>query len=169
MESKELKSYASYNLWANRILVNALRGLSIAQLEQEITSSFPSIIQTAAHNWGAEFLWLKRLEGLSPTSFPAKDFQGSSHEMLDELLATSIAFDNFVQAQDENSLSQVIQISTTKGEIFEQSRYQMIHHCINHSSYHRGQITTMCRQIGITDFKSMDYIWYLRTKGSSEE
>jgi uncharacterized damage-inducible protein DinB len=40
----------------------------------------------------------------------------------------------------------------------------MIWHCINHQSFHRGQLVTFARQLGITDIPSTDYIVYLREK-----
>jgi uncharacterized damage-inducible protein DinB len=40
----------------------------------------------------------------------------------------------------------------------------MLQHLVNHGSYHRGQITTMLRQIGAKPAKSMDLIAFYRTK-----
>ena len=39
--------------------------------------------------------------------------------------------------------------------------WQMLQHVVNHASYHRGQVTTMLRQLGATPAKSMDMIAYL--------
>jgi uncharacterized damage-inducible protein DinB len=40
----------------------------------------------------------------------------------------------------------------------------MVQHVVNHASYHRGQITTMLRQLGAQPAKSMDMIAYYRTR-----
>jgi len=40
----------------------------------------------------------------------------------------------------------------------------MLQHVVNHASYHRGQVTTMLRQLGAQPGKSMDLIAYYRTK-----
>jgi uncharacterized damage-inducible protein DinB len=44
----------------------------------------------------------------------------------------------------------------TKGEEWKYPLEQMMQHVVNHSSYHRGQVTTMLRQLGVeavpTDF-----------------
>ena len=43
-----------------------------------------------------------------------------------------------------------------------QSRYEFILHVINHNSYHRGQIVTMCRQLDVVDnIPAMDYEVFL--------
>jgi len=44
-----------------------------------------------------------------------------------------------------------------------QLKYQLLlmpQHCINHGTYHRGQIITIARNIGITDPPTTDYNYY---------
>jgi uncharacterized damage-inducible protein DinB len=43
----------------------------------------------------------------------------------------------------------------------------MLQHVVNHASYHRGQVTTMLRQLGADPPKSLDMIAYYRTKPSA--
>ena len=40
----------------------------------------------------------------------------------------------------------------------------MVQHVVNHGSYHRGQVTTMLRQLGAEPAKGMDMIAYYRAK-----
>jgi uncharacterized damage-inducible protein DinB len=48
-------------------------------------------------------------------------------------------------------------------------RYEFILHVINHNTYHRGQIVTMCRSLGATEqVPAMDYevfLWSGRSIG----
>jgi uncharacterized damage-inducible protein DinB len=39
---------------------------------------------------------------------------------------------------------------------------QMVQHVVNHATYHRGQVTTMLRQLGAAPPKSMDLIQFWR-------
>ena len=39
---------------------------------------------------------------------------------------------------------------------------QMLQHVVNHATYHRGQVTTMLRQLGAAPPKSMDLIQFWR-------
>lgn len=163
MDIQELKTYARYNRWANERLIKKLQTLSDEQLDQEIVSSFSSIISTIKHNWLAEFLWLERWKGTSLETFPYLDYQGTNQEMLKDILNTSNAVTEYVEAQGLDTLSEVITISTLSGSEYKHPRYQMIHHCLNHSTYHRGQIVMMLKQLGIADVGGpYDYIWYLR-------
>ena len=42
--------------------------------------------------------------------------------------------------------------------------WQMLHHMVNHGTYHRGQITTMLRQMGTVPPPSMDLIVFYRER-----
>ena len=39
---------------------------------------------------------------------------------------------------------------------------QMLQHVVNHGSYHRGQVTTMLRQLGMPPARQMDLITFYR-------
>lgn len=41
----------------------------------------------------------------------------------------------------------------------------MVQHVVNHASYHRGQVTTMLRQLSASPPKSMDLIAFYREQG----
>jgi uncharacterized damage-inducible protein DinB len=41
---------------------------------------------------------------------------------------------------------------------------QMLAHVVNHGSYHRGQVTTLLRQLGAAPPKSTDMITYQRLR-----
>jgi uncharacterized damage-inducible protein DinB len=41
----------------------------------------------------------------------------------------------------------------------------MVQHVVNHGSFHRGQVTTMIRQVGGKAPASQDLIAYYREKG----
>jgi uncharacterized damage-inducible protein DinB len=47
------------------------------------------------------------------------------------------------------------------GEPFTSSLGQMLRHVVNHSTYHRGQVTTMLRQLGVPA-PATDLILYYR-------
>jgi uncharacterized damage-inducible protein DinB len=45
--------------------------------------------------------------------------------------------------------------------------WQMVLHVVNHGSYHRGQVTTMLRQLGVAAPRYMDLIVFYREKQQS--
>lgn len=162
MEINELKRYAQYNEWANYRIGNILKQLKSEDYDREIISSFPSISKTIWHIWIAEYLWLERVQGRSPSAVPENNFEGRSSELLNKMLLTTKELNLFTERINASSVFEQIEIKNTAGLSFKHSRYQMIHHVINHSSFHRGQIIMMCRQLGIKEFEPLDYIWFLR-------
>ena len=44
----------------------------------------------------------------------------------------------------------------------------MLQHMVNHASYHRGQVTTMLRQLGAAPAKSMDMIGFYREQRATQ-
>lgn len=158
-----LSDYARYNLWVNSRLIDLFRTIDDEIVVHNITSSFPSIRETLIHLWDVETLWLLRLKGMSPQTFPSQNFEGSNQEVYDNLIAASKAFVEFVESQSEAFLNSEVTFTllSAKGD-FQQKAADMIHHCMNHQTFHRGQIITMARQLGITQFPRTDYIIFKR-------
>lgn len=97
-----------------------------------------------------------------PDVIPSHNFTGTFEEATKGLLSTSQGFIDYLQHQSEEGLSEKIQITNTLGENNMHSPQEMIHHCMNHSTYHRGQLTTMARQLGVRNIPATDMIAYLR-------
>jgi uncharacterized damage-inducible protein DinB len=55
----------------------------------------------------------------------------------------------FVATLDDCKLQETLETTTLAGT-FTAPYWQMIQHVVDHSSYHRGQIVTMLRQLGVT-------------------
>jgi uncharacterized damage-inducible protein DinB len=51
--------------------------------------------------------------------------------------------------------------SDLRGNTHSQPVWQVLHHMVNHSTYHRGQITILLRQLGLTP-NGTDLIQYFR-------
>ena len=43
----------------------------------------------------------------------------------------------------------------------------MLHHVVNHGTYHRGQVQTMLRQLGASPARSLDLITYYRERNKA--
>jgi uncharacterized damage-inducible protein DinB len=70
----------------------------------------------------------------------------------------------FIGAQDDAALSRTMSYKLMNGQPSASVLWQMIQHVANHGSYHRGQITTMLRQLGEAPAKSMDLIAFYRER-----
>lgn len=159
-----LKDYTSYNLWANERIIHWLKTKPTEKMSYYVASSFPSLRATLLHIWAAEDIWLHRLQQISPTEFISNSFQGSDSELFERLLQNSESFKNFVQRQSAEFFELTISYKHTSGKQFEQFSAEIILHCMQHSTLHRGQIITIARNLEITDPPKTDYIEYVRLK-----
>lgn len=83
---------------------------------------------------------------------------------IDELLAINeINYKNSIEILQNRDFEELISYTNTKGLTFENSIRDMLFHCVNHSTYHRGQIATDFKQHGIEQLVT-DYIFYKRTQ-----
>ena len=160
---KILQRYLAFNFWANELLLSVIsKELKDDLLDKEIDSSFPSLRKTIYHLWDAEFIWLKRLKGESLNDWPSKFFNGTFSEAKEKILLNDQLFIDFVERLNDEKLSESFTYKNIEGKTFSNSRWESVHHCMNHSTYHRGQIVTMLRQHGIIKIPSTDFISFCR-------
>lgn len=153
-----------YMKWADERVLGAASQLSHDQALAERGNSFGGILGTLQHIYKAERLWLTRLTtdpkaGLAGIDAPPDTvFFGAIWPKLhDEWIAW---------AEDVRDWGAVHTIWTLKGDQYTMPLWQMVLHVINHSSYHRGQITTMLRQAGMPAPPSTDLIAFYREQGT---
>ncbi|MBI4931699.1 MAG: DinB family protein [Bacteroidetes bacterium] len=157
-----LETYTSYNFWANAKLTDVLKSIDPSLIDKEVASSFNSIRKTTYHTWGAEELWWKRLHGESLSKVPAMDFSGSYEKAVKHFLSVSKKITELVKEKDENYLQTPNTYKDTRGNSWTNTHWQMIMHCMNHSTFHRGQLITMMRAVGVTIIPATDMIVYFR-------
>lgn len=158
-----IQQHLTYNAWANKSTADVLRTVDDTIYFQENKSSFPSIAKTVLHIWGAQYIWLKRLQGESLSTWPAPEFKDNKNESLNGLIQSSNEIVTFAASKDELFLTSMYAYKNMKGEPFEDPYEDTLFHVVNHGTYHRGQITTMLREAGVTKLASTDLIHYLRT------
>ena len=150
---------AGYNLWVTKEYINWLSSKPEELLYKEVPSSFPSIIKTLNHIWGTQEYWCSIIAQTKDfiMRFGVEDLK--TDEIFSGLLANSEKLVQAVQALDEEALVQPIEV---KNQWFTSNEpcYNYLLHAVHHGIYHRGQIVTMGRGIGITDAPMTDYNFY---------
>lgn len=159
-----LKDYAAYNLWANTEIVHWLKAKPAELMERKVPSSFSSVRDTLIHIWGAEEIWVERMKQIPTHTFLSFRFNGSLEDLFAGLPNQSSAFAAYVQDLSDHDFQEVCSFKLLNGAEDSRSRVKMIHHCMNHSTYHRGQIVTIAHHLGLTDPPSTDYMKYIRVK-----
>jgi uncharacterized damage-inducible protein DinB len=158
-----LAQYAAHNIWASQEVIRCVALLSDEQINQEIVSSFPSIFKTILHLLDAESIWWQRIKLADRIDRPSESFTGSFNILQHQLLQQSNNWAHWVNNATEMQLQHVFAFMKNK-EQHKLQVGQMLLHLFNHNSYHRGQIVTMLRQLGVTAIPSTDFNSYLGGK-----
>ena len=158
-----LVSFAAYDLWANRKMLDAILPLTEAQQQQEITSSFSSIHKTCLHIWDASSIWWQRLQMHEQIVVPSLSFHPSMSDVATGLLAQNKQWVEWINTVVEAELEKELPYKNMKGDAFRQPVKDIFLHLFNHGTYHRGQLVTMLRQVGVGEIAPTDYIVYARS------
>lgn len=160
---KIMTNYANYNLWVNQQFVNWLSSKSNELLFQEVPSSYPSIMKTLNHIWETEEYWYSVIAETAP--FEKKEnVDLDTNEIFEGLLQSSAKLAEYINSLSDEQLCKEIKIENPWFECkLPLSEYLL--QVVNHGTYHRGQIVTIGRNIGITDASNTDYNFYNVVKG----
>lgn len=151
-----------YNLWANTKIIEFISKAEPAVLDKELISSFKTIRATLYHIWDAELIWCTRLSGTSFSYWPSEEFKGTGEDAFRQIKEQSAALAAYAESCTEETLQSNIHYSSMDGKKFDSRICDVLSHVVNHSTFHRGQIVTMLRNVGCTELSSTDYITYCR-------
>ena len=148
MNRDDILTLYDYNAWANGRALGAAEPLSSEAFLRDLKNSFPSVRDTLAHILGAEWIWLRRWHGESPSSgLAAADFPTVA-SLRDRFAAIERERRTFLDGVSEEGLAQSFSYRDMAGNSHTLLLVQSLQHVVNHGTYHRGQITTMLRQLG---------------------
>lgn len=163
MTLKDLDRLLKYNRWANDLVFDSVAKLTEEESKRDLKSSHHSIFGTLQHITGANKVWLDRWTGnptatLKPEQLPdqlsaLRSLADTIHQDMEKYFAT----------YDEAKLQSTLTIKTMKGDEYTNTFEEMIQHLFNHSTFHRGQISGMLRQIDKAP-PPLDLIRYLRSR-----
>ena len=158
-----LQQYAGYNIWANKRLIETMQQLEQSQLDKEVNSSFTTIRKTVYHAWSAEYIWLQRLQLIEHPVWIEAKFDGAFEEACIKWKDTSLQLQQFIERQyNDAAFDHVFQYYNMKKQSFKNRVADVLMHVFNHSTYHRGQLITMLRQVGVKQVPGTDFIVYVR-------
>jgi uncharacterized damage-inducible protein DinB len=157
-----LTQYATYNIWANNEILSVILSLTKEQQRQGITSSFPSIYGTCYHLYDAESIWYQRLQQVEKMIRQSENQEASMQDVANGWQQQSALWLNWISTVSEEQLKEIFHYQNMKGEQFEQPLYEVLLHLFNHSTYHRGQLVTMLRQLGVEKIPATDFVHWAR-------
>ncbi len=138
----------AYTVWADRVQLAALEQVDAADVGRETGSSHHSLLGTVAHMLGAQRLWLSRFLGNPLPAMPADDEYAGVATLRAGFEEHWSELEFFIASLTEEALAVPIAWTNDRGETCGQPMWQPVLHTATHDAYHRGQVTTMLRQLG---------------------
>lgn len=157
----EVLELFAYNAWANRTIFDAVERLRDEQYFRDLKSSHGGVHGTLAHIVWAEHLWLNRwLVRPNPAVPQGRDLRslGEVRVRWEEVEADR---GRWLAELTDARLEETRAVKPSSGGEYVHTFRQMFGHLISHSSYHRGQVVTLLRQLGAKP-PSTDLILYYR-------
>lgn len=166
MTHADLMALLDFHYWARSRILDAVAQLTPEQYTRDLQSSFPSVRDTLVHLLSAEQNWYSRWQGVTPTGM----LDPSGFPDIDTLRTAWSAHESkmrqFIGDLGDEGVQRELDYRTLAGTASRSAMWEMIQHVVNHGTYHRGQVTTMLRQLGAKPAKSVDLIAYRREVGS---
>lgn len=166
MNCSDIQQLLTYTEWANDLAMAAAANLPDESLHRDFGISHKSIFGTLVHMAGAEWIWLERWHGYSPTK--AEAWSRWSTESCNDLTTlkthwTELATrrTQYVSRLDEPTLATELSFKLLSGDPSSMPLISQMQHVVNHATMHRGQVVGMIRQLGLEP-PATDLIFYLR-------
>jgi uncharacterized damage-inducible protein DinB len=167
MNLQELRTLVDYHYWARDRVFDAVERLAPEQFTRNLGNSFASVRDTLAHLYAADWIWCARWEGESPRALPDPNQFPDLEAVRTAFAAQEQRVRAVLERIGEAGLERIVEYRTTDGKAGAQPFWQQLQHLVNHGSYHRGQVTTMLRQLGVPPPKSMDLIAFYRERNAA--
>ena len=166
MTPNEMVLLYEFNAWADRRMLGAVAAVKQEEFLRPMGSSFGSLRDTTAHIYGGEWVWLERFQGRSPASLPDTSQLADLASLRDYWTGLEGRLLNFVGKLTQEDLNRVLEYKTLKFGIYKNPLWQSMQHVVNHGTYHRGQITTLLRQLGAQPILT-DLMHYYRERATA--
>ena len=154
MTNDDIQLLYEYDRWANDRILHAAASLGVEEFTRDLGGSFRSVRDTLVHIVGSEWAWLTYWLEPSPTSDFLESLWTREEALFDPNMFPDITAVqtkwveverqqiHFANGITNNSLAQTLPVRGKKISLAH-----LMQHLVNHSTYHRGQIAGMLRQL----------------------
>lgn len=164
MNRRDVEALFAYTEWANDLVLAAAVEVPDADLRAPRGISHGSILGTLTHMAGAEWIWLERWHGRSPTGPEAWAQWAPERWEVAALRARwrDLAAErrDLLARLDDGTLHAPHTFRRIDGEEVTLPQIEQMMHAVNHATMHRGQVIGMLRQLGRTPPRTDLLVWY---------
>jgi uncharacterized damage-inducible protein DinB len=157
MNVTDILDLYAYDRWANAHVLAIASSLTDDQRSRRSAASYASVNGTLVHILWSEWVWLGRWPTPRATTDPRSV---SGFEPLRDLWSALESEQRaFLTGLTDAALPLPISYLGSTGVTWTYTLQHMLQHVVNHSTYHRGQLTTLFRELGATP-RPLDFLVY---------
>lgn len=160
MNLNDIRTLFDYTEYANQLALDAAEKLTDEQLRHDFKISHGSILGTLAHMAGAEWVWLSRWQGTSPSEIWNDKTFADMAALRARWAEIEVDRRALLEGVTMDVLHAELSYRNVKGEPFTLPLIAQMQHVVNHATLHRGQVVGMIRQLGIAP-PAVDLLYYL--------
>jgi uncharacterized damage-inducible protein DinB len=157
-DPETLRTHLRYTEWATNRLLEASARLSGEDLARDFGTADKSVLGTLTHIFGADRVWLARIEGAAQERPEGYDLTRLSADWA----RLSARWKRWASGLTEASVEERISYTDLKGNPWVSPIWQIVLHVVNHGTHHRGQVAGFLRSMGQAP-PPLDLIAYYRT------
>jgi uncharacterized damage-inducible protein DinB len=154
MTDDDIQLLYEYDRWANNKVLQAVSAFTAEQFTRDLGGSFRSVRDTLVHIIGGEWIWLAYWNEPSPHVAFIKDLRKRRDALFnpDRFPNVTALQSKWAEVEKEQAefVSRLTNESLEKMLPFRTTQLSLAHlmqHLANHSTYHRGQVALMMRQL----------------------
>jgi uncharacterized damage-inducible protein DinB len=148
-----------YSRWASERSLEAARPLTEEELARDVGTSYGGVLGTLAHVFQADRIWLSRLQGAPRFALADPDETWTLDALAEAWTRTADGWREWVSGVSD--FEKVLDYKNLAGQSHSLPLWQVVLHVVNHGTYHRGQVTTMLRQLGYAPVSTDLHLFYL--------
>ena len=137
-----------YTIWANHRVMRACATLDPPDFVRDRGASHGGVRGTLCHIMSVEWLWLERWKGISPPRMFDEGEFADIVALRDRWTVIEEHREAWLHALKPEAMAETIRYRTMEGVEQEAPLWQLVQHVTNHSTYHRGQVVLLLRQLG---------------------
>jgi uncharacterized damage-inducible protein DinB len=168
MDVQALVHQLRFSEWATRRVLESAAALSPDELDRNLGNSYGGVFGTLSHIYQADAIWFDRLMGAPTANLAAYAPGANLAELSDKWSALHDRYRSWAEALGPADWDRIVPHRNVKGEESRQAVWRIVLHLVNHASYHRGQVTTMLRQLG-KEPVATDLMLYYRSLPAQSE
>jgi uncharacterized damage-inducible protein DinB len=139
-----------FMFWGDRRVLTAACAITEPEYYAERGFSAGSLHKLLVHTMAAQWAWLSRWRQLEVLRLEDATDYPTRENLVRRWPQIHHDFSEYLTAQTETTLAAELTYRNTRGEQFTLPLGELVLHCLDHGTYHRGQVNSLIKLAGGT-------------------